>query len=291
MNRHGKVLVSSLFCLIATAANAQTANTLPRISASEARATLVEAARYAQIRHWTTFAWEMLAIDVSSVQVSPTELRIDASKPKKPPLHLRLALKATDRFGVSCDDMDCWLTLGPYNQQADLRDDSQRGRCLLLFGTNGGFNSHQRHLCARAENKEECEHSGERFAAALNALKRSPLLSNFNPDAFRQQAAAWRALPTKPPLAPEAGLRRSLAEDAIKNNQPGEALRFYDEGLSLDPTWAQGWFNAALIAAQLNYYADAALYMRNYLELAPDAQDAQAAREQIAVWDYKAKNR
>jgi hypothetical protein len=59
--------------------------------------------------------------------------------------------------------------------------------------------------------------------------------------------------------------------------------------VGLDPTWAQGWFNAALVAAQLNLFSDAILYMQNYLEVAPDAADAASARDQIKVWKYKAQ--
>jgi hypothetical protein len=53
--------------------------------------------------------------------------------------------------------------------------------------------------------------------------------------------------------------------------------------------WPQGWFNAAVVAASLGYYADAAEHMQSYLELMPDAPDAQSARDQIAMWQYKAK--
>lgn len=53
--------------------------------------------------------------------------------------------------------------------------------------------------------------------------------------------------------------------------------------------WAQGWFNAALVAGQLGYYSDAVLYMENYLELTPNAADAASASDQMAVWKYKAQ--
>jgi regulator of sirC expression with transglutaminase-like and TPR domain len=44
-----------------------------------------------------------------------------------------------------------------------------------------------------------------------------------------------------------------------------------------------------LIAAELGDYADAVEDMQSYLELVPNAPDAQAARDQIDLWQLKAK--
>ena len=104
---------------------------------------------------------------------------------------------------------------------------------------------------------------------------------------FHQQAAAWRALATKPPLPDAVRIRRIAAEDAIKNNNPNAALKYYEEGLDLYPTWPEGWFNAALIEGQLGAYDEAVQHMQNYLELAPNAPDAQAAHDQIGLWQLK----
>jgi tetratricopeptide (TPR) repeat protein len=126
------------------------------------------------------------------------------------------------------------------------------------------------------------------FAAALNRLH---VLVNDNGAAwnqFRQQAAAWRALATKPPLPDAVRIRRIAAEDAIKNSNPNAALEYYEEGLDLYPTWPEGWFNAALIEGQLGDYGEAVQHMQNYLELLPNAADAQAARDQIDLWQFKA---
>lgn len=129
----------------------------------------------------------------------------------------------------------------------------------------------------------------ERLVAALNSLRAlaeaivDPLYT------FEKQAAAWRALPSKPTLPERVRVQRLLAEDAVKQNKPGEALNRYEAGLELYPTWPQGRFNAALVAAELGFYMEAVEHMQAYLELVPDAPDAQAARDQIAIWQYKAK--
>ena len=126
------------------------------------------------------------------------------------------------------------------------------------------------------------------FADALNGLRifageaGNPLRN------FAQQAAAWRALSAKPSLAENARILRLAAEDAIKRQKPDEALNDFELGVQADPTWAQGWFNAALLAGELGFYNDAVEHMQNYLELMPNASDAQSARDQIDLWKYKA---
>jgi regulator of sirC expression with transglutaminase-like and TPR domain len=45
-----------------------------------------------------------------------------------------------------------------------------------------------------------------------------------------------------------------------------------------------------LISAELGLYAEAIEHMQAYLELFPDAADAQSARDQIVIWQDKATN-
>jgi hypothetical protein len=135
---------------------------------------------------------------------------------------------------------------------------------------------------------EDCVQAAKNFAAALNRLH---VLANDNGaawDQFRQQAAAWRALPTRPALPDAVRIQRIAAEDAIKNSHPDAAMNYYEAGLALYPTWPEGHFNAALIAAELGDYTDAVEHMQSYLELVPNAADAQAARDQIDLWQFKA---
>ena len=46
-----------------------------------------------------------------------------------------------------------------------------------------------------------------------------------------------------------------------------------------------------MIAAELNDYTDAVEHMQSYLELVPNATDAQSARDQLDLWQLKAKER
>ena len=66
-------------------------------------------------------------------------------------------------------------------------------------------------------------------------------------------------------------------------------MNYYETGLAQYPTWPEGHFNAALIAAEMGDYTDAVEHMQAYLELLPNAPDAQAARDQIDLWQLKAK--
>jgi tetratricopeptide (TPR) repeat protein len=135
----------------------------------------------------------------------------------------------------------------------------------------------------------DCVHTAETFAAAFNVLSAFAKDTNAPLRTSTQRAAAWRALATKPPIPDEVNVQRLMAEDAIKENKPDEALNYYEGGIELYPTWPEGNFNAALIAAELKYFADAIEHMQAYLELVPNAADAQAAQEKILIWQVKAK--
>jgi hypothetical protein len=106
---------------------------------------------------------------------------------------------------------------------------------------------------------------------------------------FQQKTAAWRAMNPKPAVSDEVTKKRMLAEDAIEQKNIGAAQTYYRMGVTLDPTWAPGWFNGALISAELKDYAAAALNMKHYLILLPDAPDAAAAKEKVLLWEAKAE--
>ena len=106
---------------------------------------------------------------------------------------------------------------------------------------------------------------------------------------FQQKAAVWRALGTQPPLSDEVKMHRLAAEDAFKEKQFDTAIDEYEAGLEVDPLWPEGHYNAALLYGEDKEYEWAAWHMRAYLELRPNAQDAQAARDQMLLWKEKAQ--
>ncbi|MGB8887357.1 MAG: hypothetical protein WCC87_11580 [Candidatus Korobacteraceae bacterium] len=106
-------------------------------------------------------------------------------------------------------------------------------------------------------------------------------------DTFAQQTTAWRTAATKPALSDEVIKKRLLAEDAMEHKNLQTAVTYYEAGVALDPTWAQGWYNAGLLYAEQQDYFDAAFYMKHYLILLPDAPDAAAAKEKLLLWEAK----
>jgi len=128
----------------------------------------------------------------------------------------------------------------------------------------------------------------ELVANALNHLRNIAGAQGGALRDFPQAAAAWRALATKPPIAEAVRAQRLLAETAFNERKLVQALYHYERGVELDPAWPEGRFNAALVAAELEYYGEAVEQMRAYLELAPNAPDAQDAHDNIAIWQDKA---
>ena len=127
------------------------------------------------------------------------------------------------------------------------------------------------------------------FATALHRLRAIAIARREAAGVLHQQATDWRALPVKPPLPEEVRVQRILAENAVKEKKLDDALEHYESGLDLFYTWPQGHFNAALIAAEIGFYEQAVEHMQSYLELVPDAPDAEAARDQVVIWRDKAK--
>jgi len=106
-------------------------------------------------------------------------------------------------------------------------------------------------------------------------------------DSFAQLTASWRKMFVKPLLPDEVNRERLLAEDAVARKDMSGALEDYLAGVDTDPTWAQGWFDAALLYAEQQNYGDAVFTMKHYLILLPDGPDAPAAKEKVSLWTAK----
>lgn len=129
--------------------------------------------------------------------------------------------------------------------------------------------------------------AAQEFADAFNRLLYAAYRDE-EATAFRAAAQAWRENPAKPPLSPEPSRHRILAEHAFQEKDFDGAVEHYESGLEIQPMWPEGWFNLALIYAELKNYADATDRMKHYLELVPDAPDANDARTQMIIWEDKA---
>lgn len=108
--------------------------------------------------------------------------------------------------------------------------------------------------------------------------------------ALNQKVTAWRASGSKVELPEEAQRHKVLAEEAFKNKNLQHAGDEYSAALQLYPTWPEGQYNVALILGELNRYSEAVRHMETYLQLTPDAPDAQKAKEQVWIWEDRQKS-
>ena len=107
--------------------------------------------------------------------------------------------------------------------------------------------------------------------------------------AFKTNAAAWRSITNKPPMPQEVHKYQVLAANAVQEKRFEDAADYYEQGLAIYPTWPDAQHDVALIDCELGNYGDAAYHMRCYVELVPNAPDAEAASDQAIVWAEKAR--
>ncbi len=126
--------------------------------------------------------------------------------------------------------------------------------------------------------------AGKSFLCTDDPAERTASLEEFT-----QKTAAWRAMTPKPADSDAVYKFRLLAEDAVKQEDLAGAARYYQEGVDAEPTWAQGWFNVALVYAQMKRYNEAAFSMKHYVVLLPGADDVRGAKDNIILWEAKAE--
>jgi tetratricopeptide (TPR) repeat protein len=130
------------------------------------------------------------------------------------------------------------------------------------------------------------------FAEAVNRLAFEARGGNATKQAadfadFQTRAKVWRTLAAKPDLPEAAKRHKVLAENAVEEKDWDKAIDEYEEALTIDPYWPEGQFNAALLCGETGSFSDAITHMKYYLELVPDAPDAEAARNRIIIWRDK----
>lgn len=68
-----------------------------------------------------------------------------------------------------------------------------------------------------------------------------------------------------------------------------EAAKEYRKAVQSAPYIAKLYFNTAMIYGEFKGYAQAVRYMKTYLQLAPEAPNARAAKDQIYKWEFMAE--
>lgn len=131
---------------------------------------------------------------------------------------------------------------------------------------------------------------GAAFVDAMSVL-REAALTNTEPAefaAFQVAAGNWLAANPRPAMSDEARTYKLLAEDAVSRKDLAAARDAYAKGLAIEPMWADGQYNAGVLAAEAEEYEQAANHMRRYLVLNPDAKDAVTAKDKLLVWQHLA---
>lgn len=130
-------------------------------------------------------------------------------------------------------------------------------------------------------------------SATANAAKQTNVAAVQDADStwesFKEKADAWRSLTNKPPLPEDVHKYQVLAANAVQEKQFGDAANYYEQGLAIYPLWPDAQHDVAMIDGELGNYGNASFHGRCYLELVPDASDAQTIGDQIIIWDEKAK--
>jgi hypothetical protein len=106
-------------------------------------------------------------------------------------------------------------------------------------------------------------------------------------DLLNQQVAAWRAAGTKVDPPEEARRHFVLAQEAYGEKDLKRQAEELSEALVIYPTWPDRQSDLAVSLGELGRYSEAIEHMRMYLELVPDAPDAQKAKQQIWIWQDK----
>jgi tetratricopeptide (TPR) repeat protein len=252
------------------------------VSIWQARRT-IKAAEYSSER----YKMGHKGIDRKSIHFTPDTLEFDTSDSKAGRKYFQLDLKTVESMYAKCHGSSMFYCDLKDEKGKSIPDDSPLG---LIWG-QGPWSG----LCNIPDAKcpddriRETTRTAQAFVDAISRLRAFANDSGTPLRNFTQQAAAWRALASKPQIPDQVREQRLMAEDAVKNKKPEEALGYYEVGLELYPTWPKGYFNAALITGELGFYEDAIEHMQAYLELAPNAPDAQAAQDQIVIWRHKAK--
>jgi tetratricopeptide (TPR) repeat protein len=99
-------------------------------------------------------------------------------------------------------------------------------------------------------------------------------------------AEKYRALKAKPPISEE--LRKYIVQANGFNEQKGydKAIEKYKKAIEVDQTaYPAAYSNLALLSAQKYQFNAAIYYMKKYLMLEPEADDARSAQDKIYFWE------
>lgn len=136
------------------------------------------------------------------------------------------------------------------------------------------------------------EHDVNRFVDVLNRMiwENSAEMKAQRAKEFEEKVAAWRAAGSKVEVPEEAQRHFVIAQQAFEEKNFQHQAEELKAALEIYPTWPAEQFDVAVVLGELNRYPEAIQHMQTYLALAPDAPDAQRAKQQIWIWQDKTQS-
>ncbi|MCM2302109.1 MAG: tetratricopeptide repeat protein [Flavobacteriaceae bacterium] len=103
---------------------------------------------------------------------------------------------------------------------------------------------------------------------------------------FKPLAENYRSLKQKPSVSEEQRKLFIQADHLNQQKKYFDAIKMYLKAIQLDKTsFPSAYSNLALLYAQTNFFDYAIFYMKQYLMLVPNAEDARGAQDKIYAWE------
>ena len=144
--------------------------------------------------------------------------------------------------------------------------------------------------CITIGNQNHCTvsyHGVEAFELAQNFVKawsvvaNTPLIEPKQETSFELSATSYLGAKVKPELPEEAVKFKIQAEAAVQQKRFDDALDLFQRALDIAPWWPEGHYNRGLLLAERLDNRRAALELKRYLKLVPDAANARAVQNKI----------
>jgi tetratricopeptide (TPR) repeat protein len=129
-----------------------------------------------------------------------------------------------------------------------------------------------------------------RYAECLVEYSKALLVASDVEEAAELRSVLFAAaarLPTPPELPEDARRRVVRGEVLIKEGDLEGAMPEFAEAIRLAPWMPKLYYNSALLNGQLKRYGEAIRLMNIYLQAAPGAPDAIAAKNEIFKWELQ----
>lgn len=143
--------------------------------------------------------------------------------------------------------------------------------------------------CVRIPDSDRREACARALADYLYALKARAELVKQSDSRFQDTLAKYRDPGSRPALSEEARKFKVQAELAVERKRFVDAANGYVMAVRTAPWWAEGYYNLALLKAELTEYEDAIRMMKRFIVLEPQSPLARAAQDQIYRWEALAE--